>query len=85
MIALFGAIHDAGERGPHLVVAPASVLDNWLREVRAWRPHDALTTPPRLLFYACFVLIRSARGARAFVSSSTTGRSRRVYRLHISS
>ena len=84
MIALFGAIHDAREPGPHLVVAPASVLDNWLREVRAWRPHDAPAIP-RAHSYACFVLTRSVRGALAFASSSTTDRSRRVSRLDISS
>ena len=25
--------------GPHLVVCPASLLENWERELRRWAPH----------------------------------------------
>ena len=39
VIALFGALHAAGTHaGAHLVVAPASVLDNWMRELKRWCP-----------------------------------------------
>ena len=38
LIALLAALRAGGEARPHLVVAPASVLDNWLRELRAWCP-----------------------------------------------
>lgn len=27
-----------GDAGPHIVVAPASVLDNWRRELAHWGP-----------------------------------------------
>ncbi|KAL1510888.1 hypothetical protein AB1Y20_005720 [Prymnesium parvum] len=40
VIALLCAISEseAGEAEPHLVVAPASTLDNWAREFAAWAP-----------------------------------------------
>ena len=42
MIALLVSIAEAAEGGkpplPHIVVAPASTLDNWERELRAWAP-----------------------------------------------
>lgn len=30
--------HLDGDPGPHLLVAPASLLENWLREIRKWCP-----------------------------------------------
>lgn len=38
VIALLAALKEAGKPGPHLVVAPASVLGNWHREVVTWCP-----------------------------------------------
>ena len=37
-ISLLAALRDAGGSAPHLVVAPVSVLENWLRELRTWCP-----------------------------------------------
>lgn len=28
-----------GDPGPHLVVVPASLLENWQRELAAWAPN----------------------------------------------
>ena len=44
LIALLAAFPPARGR-PHLVVAPASVLDNWLRELRAWCPSLRAAVP----------------------------------------
>ena len=38
IIALLAALKESGKAGPHLVVAPGSVLDNWYRELRTWCP-----------------------------------------------
>ena len=36
--ALIGQLHNQGNTRPNIVVAPASVLENWEREVTAWLP-----------------------------------------------
>ena len=36
--ALIGQLHHIGQMQPNIVVAPASVLENWEREVTAWLP-----------------------------------------------
>ncbi len=36
--ALIGQLHHVGKLQPTIVVAPASVLENWEREVKAWLP-----------------------------------------------
>ncbi|SJX62227.1 related to FUN30-protein important for chromosome integrity and segregation [Sporisorium reilianum f. sp. reilianum] len=38
VISLFAHLKDMGIRGPHLVVAPSSVLENWDREFRFFAP-----------------------------------------------
>ncbi|KAJ9475160.1 ATP-dependent helicase FUN30 [Pseudozyma hubeiensis] len=38
VIAFFAQLKDMGIRGPHLVVAPSSVLENWDREFRFFAP-----------------------------------------------
>ncbi|XP_030348162.1 SWI/SNF-related matrix-associated actin-dependent regulator of chromatin subfamily A containing DEAD/H box 1 isoform X2 [Strigops habroptila] len=37
-IAFLAYLYQKGNRGPHLIVVPASTLDNWIREVRLWCP-----------------------------------------------
>ena len=37
LVALLAGV-PKGERGPHLVVAPTSILENWRREVEQWCP-----------------------------------------------
>ena len=37
-IALLVALREAGEMGPHLIVAPASTLENWMNELHRWSP-----------------------------------------------
>ena len=37
-IALLAQLYSEGDRGPHLVVAPTSTLENWLREFAMWCP-----------------------------------------------
>ncbi|NWH98423.1 SMRCD regulator, partial [Tichodroma muraria] len=37
-IAFLAYLYQAGNRGPHLIVVPASTLDNWIREVHLWCP-----------------------------------------------
>ena len=37
-ISLLAQLHDEGERGPHLVVCPTAVLENWRREFAKWSP-----------------------------------------------
>ncbi|KAI3506258.1 hypothetical protein L1887_28615 [Cichorium endivia] len=34
--------HLEDEPGPHLIVCPASVLENWERELKKWRPSLSL-------------------------------------------
>jgi len=38
IIALL-SIENAGERGPNLIVCPATLLENWRREIEAFAPH----------------------------------------------
>ncbi|XP_068259068.1 SWI/SNF-related matrix-associated actin-dependent regulator of chromatin subfamily A containing DEAD/H box 1-like [Nyctibius grandis] len=38
-IAFLAYLYQKGNRGPHLIVVPASTLDNWVREVHLWCPH----------------------------------------------
>uniref|UniRef100_A0A6G1R7D7 DNA helicase n=1 Tax=Hypotaenidia okinawae TaxID=2861861 RepID=A0A6G1R7D7_9GRUI len=37
-IAFLAYLYQEGNRGPHLIVVPASTLDNWIREVHLWCP-----------------------------------------------
>ncbi|NXI53506.1 SMRCD regulator, partial [Chloroceryle aenea] len=37
-IAFLAYLYQEGNRGPHLIVVPASTLDNWIREVNLWCP-----------------------------------------------
>ncbi|NXY45405.1 SMRCD regulator, partial [Ceuthmochares aereus] len=37
-IAFLAYLYQEGDKGPHLIVVPASTLDNWIREVRLWCP-----------------------------------------------
>ncbi|XP_021250084.1 SWI/SNF-related matrix-associated actin-dependent regulator of chromatin subfamily A containing DEAD/H box 1 isoform X2 [Numida meleagris] len=37
-IAFLAHIYQEGDGGPHLIVVPASTLDNWIREVNLWCP-----------------------------------------------
>ncbi|KFQ47151.1 SWI/SNF-related matrix-associated actin-dependent regulator of chromatin subfamily A containing DEAD/H box 1, partial [Nestor notabilis] len=37
-IAFLAYLYQKGNTGPHLIVVPASTLDNWIREVRLWCP-----------------------------------------------
>ncbi|NXY81742.1 SMRCD regulator, partial [Alcedo cyanopectus] len=37
-IAFLSYLYQEGNRGPHLIVVPASTLDNWIREVHLWCP-----------------------------------------------
>lgn len=37
-ISFLAYLHQEGDKGPHLIVVPASTLDNWLRELRQWCP-----------------------------------------------
>ncbi|XP_029453550.1 SWI/SNF-related matrix-associated actin-dependent regulator of chromatin subfamily A containing DEAD/H box 1 [Rhinatrema bivittatum] len=37
-ISFLAYLYEEGDRGPHLIVVPASTLDNWLRELNQWCP-----------------------------------------------
>ncbi|XP_074849693.1 SWI/SNF-related matrix-associated actin-dependent regulator of chromatin subfamily A containing DEAD/H box 1 isoform X2 [Carettochelys insculpta] len=37
-IAFLAYLYQVGDKGPHLIVVPASTLDNWIREVNLWCP-----------------------------------------------
>ncbi|XP_025939985.1 SWI/SNF-related matrix-associated actin-dependent regulator of chromatin subfamily A containing DEAD/H box 1 isoform X2 [Apteryx rowi] len=37
-IAFLAYLYQEGNKGPHLIVVPASTLDNWIREVNLWCP-----------------------------------------------
>ncbi|XP_076140327.1 SWI/SNF-related matrix-associated actin-dependent regulator of chromatin subfamily A containing DEAD/H box 1b isoform X2 [Alosa pseudoharengus] len=37
-IAFLASLYQEGNRGPHLIVVPASTLDNWVRELNLWCP-----------------------------------------------
>nr|XP_006112016.1 SWI/SNF-related matrix-associated actin-dependent regulator of chromatin subfamily A containing DEAD/H box 1 isoform X4 [Pelodiscus sinensis] len=37
-IAFLAYLYEEGDKGPHLIVVPASTLDNWIREVNLWCP-----------------------------------------------
>ncbi|XP_078375262.1 SWI/SNF-related matrix-associated actin-dependent regulator of chromatin subfamily A containing DEAD/H box 1-like isoform X2 [Oculina patagonica] len=37
-IAFLAHLSETGERGPHLIIVPASTLDNWCRETKKWCP-----------------------------------------------
>ncbi|NXU58701.1 SMRCD regulator, partial [Turnix velox] len=37
-IAFLAYLYQEGNVGPHLIVVPASTLDNWIREVKLWCP-----------------------------------------------
>ena len=38
VISFLAALKEAGSDGPHLIVAPLSVLPTWQREFEAWCP-----------------------------------------------
>jgi SWI/SNF-related matrix-associated actin-dependent regulator 1 of chromatin subfamily A len=38
VISLFALLFEDGVDGPHLVVTPASTLQNWIREFGKWCP-----------------------------------------------
>ncbi|KAJ3359502.1 hypothetical protein GGF32_009229 [Allomyces javanicus] len=42
VIAFLANLLELGHHGPHLIVCPASTLDNWLRELARWVPGHAL-------------------------------------------
>ncbi len=54
VIAYLGALHESGRwPGPVLLVCPATVMRQWLREARRWAPrlrvvllHDSAKAPP---------------------------------------
>ncbi|XP_041340166.1 SWI/SNF-related matrix-associated actin-dependent regulator of chromatin subfamily A containing DEAD/H box 1 isoform X3 [Pyrgilauda ruficollis] len=37
-IAFLAYLYQEGNKGPHLIVVPASTIDNWIREVHLWCP-----------------------------------------------
>ncbi|XP_038611033.1 SWI/SNF-related matrix-associated actin-dependent regulator of chromatin subfamily A containing DEAD/H box 1 isoform X2 [Tachyglossus aculeatus] len=37
-ISFLAYLYQQGNKGPHLIVVPASTLDNWIREVNLWCP-----------------------------------------------
>ncbi|XP_031433352.1 SWI/SNF-related matrix-associated actin-dependent regulator of chromatin subfamily A containing DEAD/H box 1b isoform X2 [Clupea harengus] len=37
-ISFLASLYQDGNRGPHLIVVPASTLDNWVRELNLWCP-----------------------------------------------
>ncbi|XP_066487782.1 SWI/SNF-related matrix-associated actin-dependent regulator of chromatin subfamily A containing DEAD/H box 1 isoform X2 [Tiliqua scincoides] len=37
-IAFLAYLYQVGDVGPHLIVVPASTIDNWIREVNVWCP-----------------------------------------------
>ncbi|RWS31324.1 SWI/SNF-related matrix-associated actin-dependent regulator of chromatin subfamily A containing DEAD/H box 1-like isoform X3 [Leptotrombidium deliense] len=39
VIALLAHLHEFGIQGPHLIVVPASTLENWVREFETWCPN----------------------------------------------
>lgn len=38
VISFLGCLKSRGIKGPHLIVAPASTLENWAREIERWAP-----------------------------------------------
>lgn len=44
VVAFFAHLLLTGEKGPHLVVVPASTLENWLREFKTFCP-DLIVEP----------------------------------------
>ncbi|NWY07178.1 SMRCD regulator, partial [Nothoprocta ornata] len=45
-IAFLAYLYQEGNQGPHVIVVPASTLDNWIREVNLWCPELSV-----LLYY----------------------------------
>ncbi|KAM9810817.1 SWI/SNF-related matrix-associated actin-dependent regulator of chromatin subfamily A containing DEAD/H box 1A [Neosynchiropus ocellatus] len=37
-IAFLAHLYQSGSEGPHLIIVPASTLDNWVRELKMWCP-----------------------------------------------
>ncbi|XP_078259333.1 SWI/SNF-related matrix-associated actin-dependent regulator of chromatin subfamily A containing DEAD/H box 1-like [Rhinoraja longicauda] len=37
-ISFLAYLYQEGDKGPHLIIVPASTLDNWLRELKQWCP-----------------------------------------------
>ena len=42
-IAFLGHLQSSGNQGPHLIVSPASTLENWKRELNLWLPSAAVS------------------------------------------
>ena len=42
-IAFLGHLQSSGKAGPHLIVSPASTLENWKRELNLWLPSAAVS------------------------------------------
>jgi SWI/SNF-related matrix-associated actin-dependent regulator 1 of chromatin subfamily A len=39
IIAFMASLKERGDKGPHLIVVPASLVDNWARELSTWCPN----------------------------------------------
>ncbi|XP_067850571.1 SWI/SNF-related matrix-associated actin-dependent regulator of chromatin subfamily A containing DEAD/H box 1-like isoform X2 [Heptranchias perlo] len=37
-ISFLAYLYQEGDKGPHLIIVPASTLDNWIRELKQWCP-----------------------------------------------
>ncbi len=45
-IAYLAGLHHSGRYQPSVVVAPATLLKQWMREIRAWHPQFRCDYPP---------------------------------------
>ena len=44
VINFVAGLYESGNLGPHLLVVPASCLDNWMRELEKWAPSIPVAT-----------------------------------------